>query len=320
MPDFFFPFFNMFGGMVSSGINAGANAAAIQQQNAANLRIAKLNNKANFKLAQYQFDKNLDMWYRQNAYNTPAAQMQRFADAGLNPNLIYGQGSAGNASSAPSYQAPEFHGAYMNAPHFDFPNFVSMYFDAAQRAAQIDNLQASAKVANEEVQNKITLRALNRARLLSTNAGTAYLLGSMPYRIGNQRLQYEYNNRTLESRVKLPEYQANYLAERTRLAGQQIQYMSSQIDLNQVRSALMRSQIEFNKVKSDYQRQMNNFGYQNSMIMQHGKMFGLPVGAAAVGLDSMLNDVSTWFDKVKSKFKTNKLKNAVSLPYEPSFN
>nr|QJB21653.1 MAG: DNA pilot protein [Microvirus sp.] len=33
---------------------------------------------------------NLDMWNRTNAYNSPASQMQRLKEAGLNPNLIYG--------------------------------------------------------------------------------------------------------------------------------------------------------------------------------------------------------------------------------------
>jgi len=33
---------------------------------------------------------------QQNAYNAPVAQMQRYRDAGLNPNLIYGQGTPGN--------------------------------------------------------------------------------------------------------------------------------------------------------------------------------------------------------------------------------
>lgn len=44
---------------------------------------------------------SLDMWNRTNAYNTPAAQLQRLNDAGLNP-LYYGlDGSAaGNVSSA----------------------------------------------------------------------------------------------------------------------------------------------------------------------------------------------------------------------------
>lgn len=50
-----------------------------------------------------QNEYNLQMWNMQNAYNTPSAQLQRYRDAGLNPNLIYGSGSAsaGNATSAP---------------------------------------------------------------------------------------------------------------------------------------------------------------------------------------------------------------------------
>lgn len=34
-----------------------------------------------------------NMWNAQNAYNTPAAQMQRLKEAGLNPMLVYGSGS-----------------------------------------------------------------------------------------------------------------------------------------------------------------------------------------------------------------------------------
>lgn len=42
---------------------------------------------------------NERMWHLNNAYNTPKAQMQRFKDAGLNPNLIYGKGTSGNSNS-----------------------------------------------------------------------------------------------------------------------------------------------------------------------------------------------------------------------------
>lgn len=39
----------------------------------------------------------------QNAYNTPAQQMARLREAGLNPNLVYGSGSvSGNLSTAPT--------------------------------------------------------------------------------------------------------------------------------------------------------------------------------------------------------------------------
>lgn len=37
---------------------------------------------------------------RDAAYNSPAAQMARFKEAGLNPNLMYGQGNPGNVSGS----------------------------------------------------------------------------------------------------------------------------------------------------------------------------------------------------------------------------
>jgi hypothetical protein len=44
-----------------------------------------------------------------NEYNTPAAQMQRYKDAGLNPNLMAGQISAGNQSSSGEPHAMQLH-------------------------------------------------------------------------------------------------------------------------------------------------------------------------------------------------------------------
>lgn len=67
-------------------------------------------NIANMDMAQWQYQAALEQWQRENEYNSPAAQMQRYMDAGLNPNLIYGQQnlSAGSPQpSAPTAQAPK---------------------------------------------------------------------------------------------------------------------------------------------------------------------------------------------------------------------
>ena len=58
-------------------------------------------NKTNIELAQQAREHDVDMWNRQNAYNTPEMQMQRLREAGLNPNLMYasGQASTGNADA-----------------------------------------------------------------------------------------------------------------------------------------------------------------------------------------------------------------------------
>ena len=74
-------------------------------------------NATNILLAREGYRHDVDMWNRANAYNSPQAQMQRFKDAGLNPHLIYGQGSAGNAVSAPSFRTPHVEYNYQ-APRY----------------------------------------------------------------------------------------------------------------------------------------------------------------------------------------------------------
>ncbi len=68
----------------------------------ANLLSTHMTNQANERMQQQQNMWNLEQWNRNNAYNHPAAQMQRLKAAGLNPDLMYGQnsgGAMGNSSS-----------------------------------------------------------------------------------------------------------------------------------------------------------------------------------------------------------------------------
>ena len=62
-------------------------------------------NQANLELAKYSYDKNLEQWNRENQYNSPAAQMERYKRAGLNPNLIYSQQNT--AGGSPQMSAPQ---------------------------------------------------------------------------------------------------------------------------------------------------------------------------------------------------------------------
>lgn len=71
-------------------------------------------NKAESELA---YQRSLQQWHMQNAYNTPEAQMARFKAGGLNPNLVYGQGTGGNASSPAPYQPADMQYRYA-APQY----------------------------------------------------------------------------------------------------------------------------------------------------------------------------------------------------------
>lgn len=78
--------------LIAAGVSAIGNIISNRQQK-----------KSNMQLAKFQADANEKYLAQQNAYNTPKAQMARYGDAGLNPNLIYGQGTPGNQSQALSY-------------------------------------------------------------------------------------------------------------------------------------------------------------------------------------------------------------------------
>lgn len=97
------------------------------------------------QLNREAFQHDVDMWNRQNAYNTPSAQMERLQAAGLNPNLVYGNGGATNtATNAPTYHAgsaPDVAAARLAAG-----SLANMGFNTALNAklqqVQAENIQA----------------------------------------------------------------------------------------------------------------------------------------------------------------------------------
>lgn len=91
---------------LTPGQQIGINAASSAIGGVIGLANSALQHKYNKELAEYQYDKQLEMWDRQNEYNSPTAQRQRLEEAGLNPALMYGHGtvSTGNASTMPQYQ------------------------------------------------------------------------------------------------------------------------------------------------------------------------------------------------------------------------
>lgn len=80
---------SLLGGVIGA---AGSSHAADKS-----LQATRETNKANRELAQYQNEWNLAQWNRQNAYNSPSAQRQRYEQAGINPYFALGNITPGNA-------------------------------------------------------------------------------------------------------------------------------------------------------------------------------------------------------------------------------
>lgn len=97
------------------------NAENVAATNQANKDIAQMSNEHNEAMLNKQIQQEWDMWNAENEYNSPAAQMQRFQDAGVNPYMALGNVSSGNASSMSSPAAqpavvPQMQAAQADAP------------------------------------------------------------------------------------------------------------------------------------------------------------------------------------------------------------
>lgn len=109
-------------------------------------------NKVNIQLAREQQQFEQKMVQEQNEYNSPVNQMQRYAQAGLNPNLVYTQGNPGNQTSIPSYQRANVQPAQFNFQQ-DMANAVAQVYNNLQAVAQIR--KANADASGQEIDNMI---------------------------------------------------------------------------------------------------------------------------------------------------------------------
>lgn len=104
-------------------------------------------------------------WTMQNEYNSPQAQMQRFKDAGLNPNLIYGQmtNSPVVRTSSPQSYSPEVAKVDLGSVA---QTALSSYFDTQLKEAQINNLKAQ----NSNILQDTLLKSANVLAVGTNNA------------------------------------------------------------------------------------------------------------------------------------------------------
>lgn len=117
--------------------------------------------KAQRDLAEYQFSKDLEMWNRGNVYNSPSAQMERIKSAGLNPNLVYGTGVAGNSSGQlPKYQAPQVSYQGNTNPVGSVPQTLAMHQQFEMQKAQINNVNAQTAATRQKAENDAVMNRI----------------------------------------------------------------------------------------------------------------------------------------------------------------
>lgn len=110
---------------------------------------------------------SLNDWQMQNVYNSPAEQMKRFTEAGLNPNLIYG--SANNTTATVRSSTP---GTWNPQPsNLDLSQVggaLMDIYDARMKQAQTNNLEQQLETSKQQT-------LLTAAQTANTLANTGKL-------------------------------------------------------------------------------------------------------------------------------------------------
>lgn len=130
---------------------AASMSATGQLMNA--FQTGQMNKKSReFSREMYNVQKadNLAFWNMQNEYNSPEAQMQRFKDAGLNPNLIYGQQNTAGPLSSPDVQKPQFEVPRYGDAVPSALSAIDLITNLELRQAQVDNARAQNDVLRQQ--------------------------------------------------------------------------------------------------------------------------------------------------------------------------
>jgi hypothetical protein len=149
--------------------NNNEAVAASVIQSIGNMAFTGNQNKKNRQWASAEaekaYNRSVEFWNINNEYNNPTSQMNRFLDAGLNPNLIYDKVTGNQAAAAPEYQPAKWEG---KAPQMD-PSIIlaaaKLKSEIAVNNQRIKNMQAQEegiRASTELTGKKVSLTELQR--------------------------------------------------------------------------------------------------------------------------------------------------------------
>lgn len=153
-------------GTVISGINSVLGGGWIQgiMQKRENARQRK------YEQEFYQTQKadNLEFWKMENMYNSPEMQMQRLKKAGLNPNLVYGNGATAEGGSINSPSQSASNSTKVGDIRPQLPDLYQLRLIDAQ--TNLTNQQAKTQETNQALNiMNAELRALEKQKLSISN-------------------------------------------------------------------------------------------------------------------------------------------------------
>ena len=246
----------------ASLIVGGTQAASTAATNVGNMLMYKRQRADNRQDATTAYNRSIEMWNMNNAYNDPSAQMERLKQAGLNPNLVYG-GGATTTASAPS--APQASSATpQRFQGVDALPVISAYMDVKMKQAQADLIEEQKnnliqRTANERTEGLLRTLDLdyfgtrNKRSLFELSNLEKYQSTAMELANERQRLQ---NNLAVQAYIN-NDKNMELLMKRYNLSEAEFKERVRQFNVNAARAD---KKLSFDM--SAFERQMQNWNTQ----------------------------------------------------------
>lgn len=232
-------------GITSLISQSNANRAA-KRAASANLQAARETNETNIMLADRAQKYNVENWSRENAYNTPRAQMLRLQSAGLNPNLAYGELTSSKAGSIPAYSVPD-----QVTPHFDSDAFL-----------RVNPWQSALGAASTAINNYLDLKS--KSLDIDLKESRNKLLG----------VQYEYDSAKADYFKKYYSANADYIAQNAQVTAERYRaglgLIYAQSALTNANTDLSHSNVDLNASRKnliDAEIRLSNQTYEANLSL-----------------------------------------------------
>lgn len=148
------------GGSILGGVSAALPIVGSVISGISTAITNKKNRSWQEKMYKWQRRDALEDWNQQNAYNSPEQQMQRLKEAGLNPNLVYGQGATAVSTSMPRTSNPGSYHAENPVQNAGLSEGLGFATDMALKQQQLRNMKAAEAAIRSGIVNKDTDTAL----------------------------------------------------------------------------------------------------------------------------------------------------------------
>lgn len=195
--------------------------------------------------AQKQRDYQTEMWNLTNQYNSPLAQMERFKEAGLNPHLIYGKGTHGNATAMSGAKASPSGGT--GNPFQMMQGIISNAMNAFRDREVIQNLKVDRElkgldVIRQAIENKRAMNDLDFEKKKNP-------LGIKQMEIANDRAIQQLQHEGVKYDIDRLSKDEQILAKKygVRLQRAQVKNLNTQSELRIVEKELKKLHVEMRK-------------------------------------------------------------------------